>query len=101
MITKYIIRKNDCGRDKPIRYCIPYPIFAYHDTELSALKEIKKIENKIKNIGIDFSITKTTYANETDLRNDFHLTSSYVWTSWFHGYEFLDVMIDNLNNKGE
>lgn len=96
MITKYVIRNDTHGNERPSSFYnwdTAYPIKTYHDTELSALKEIKKIENSIKDTKINYSITKTTYANENNIKRDFRITTSYVWTSWFHGYDMLNAMI--------
>lgn len=41
------------------------------------------------------SISKSLYANETNMKNDFTITSSIIFAAWFHHKKDLDIIIES------
>ena len=39
------------------------------------------------------SISKSLYANEANMRNDFHITSNIIFAAWFHHKSALNQLI--------
>lgn len=99
MIVKYEIRSTYSNR---LLSSAGLPLFTYssYDDKHDAIIAAKNILNQDRGLENRIYITRTEYANEDNRRRDFHITSSIVWSGYFHGADALDNMILSASKQG-
>ena len=94
-ITRYEIRQYSEKEDKFLL------IRGGFKTKIDALKAVRTmIDNHVYSKD-SLSITKSQYANEERVKQDFSICQWFYWSDWFDGYDTLVKMIEYEGNKNE
>ena len=94
-ITRYEIRQYDEKGDKFLL------IRGGFETRIAALKAVKTmLDNHIYSKDT-LGITKSHYASEERINQDFSICQFWYWSDWFDGYDTLVKMIEYEGNKNE
>lgn len=86
-MIRYVVRRR-IGENNQRR-------ISSHNSKLSALKEALQLLREQKYPML--YITKTEYASNQRLEQDFSVQESIIWSEWFHGEAMLHLMITRCN----